>query len=69
MSVELLWKFNRKSPLADELADAKLRFTERTGKLTTQLTVAIGERIEADGLLVLESRAVARGCWYLSGGG
>lgn len=64
----LYWRLAARGVLTVELAAACARFQERVGREATRIEVHPGEAIEAPGLVVTESKAVARGCWMVGGG-
>ena len=68
MTPALAWQLPRRPDLGAELAAACARFRERTGKAAARLEVHPGEIVDGGGLVVLESRAVARGCWLVGCG-
>lgn len=65
---QLYWRLAARGVLTVELAAACARYQERVGRAATRLEVHPGEVVSAPGLVVTESRAVARGCWLIGDG-
>lgn len=64
----LYWRLAARGVLTVELAAACARYQERVGRQATRIETAVGEGIEAPGMVVEESARVRPGCWLIGGG-